>query len=62
MKGRLSAKLDDMRHRYASVEAKLADPEVVADSARLTPLAQDHARLAPFARMHAELAALQLAP
>ncbi len=59
VKGRLAAKLDELREEHAAVEAQLADPEVVADSARLTALAQDHARLAPFPRMHAELAELR---
>ncbi len=59
VKSRLAAKLDELQQQYAAVEARLADPEVLADSARLTSLAQDHARLAPFARMHAELADLR---
>jgi peptide chain release factor 1 len=57
VKKRLAARLDELKARHAAVEAQLVDPQLAADSGRLTSLAQEHARLAPLARIHAELAA-----
>jgi len=49
---KLLAALNQMAARHREVERLLADPEVLADGARLTRLAQEHGRLARFAEKH----------
>jgi peptide chain release factor 1 len=59
IRDKLSGKLDELNEHYGAIERQLVDPQVVADSTRLTSLAQERARLAPFSAMHARLQALR---
>ncbi len=56
---RLLEKLAHLSKAHSEVEQQLADPEVLADNARLAALAQEHARLARFAQMHRRLQELR---
>ena len=52
---RLLAKLKELAERHRTVEARLADPELASDHARLSQLAREHGRLARFAEAYGRL-------
>jgi peptide chain release factor 1 len=56
-----SSRLDEVLDRYREIERSLADPEVVADMARLQALGKEQSRLRPVVQTHQRLEAARKA-
>ena len=54
-KDRLVEKLGDLQERFSELESKMADPEIVQDSARYPKLAREYGALSKFAEKYEKL-------